>query len=74
MPGSDWSEREVRLAVADYFAMLEAELLVKPYSPPCTCSVAHQFVRVQLRRVTRQATISRTCPRRGQSHGKERPL
>ena len=27
-PGSDWSEREVALVVADYFAMLEEELLV----------------------------------------------
>jgi hypothetical protein len=28
----DWSEGEVRLIVADYFAMLEKELLGKPYS------------------------------------------
>jgi hypothetical protein len=30
--GKDWTEREVGLLVADYFAMLEAELLSKPYS------------------------------------------
>jgi hypothetical protein len=30
--GTDWSGQEVRLVVADYFAMLEAELLGKPYS------------------------------------------
>ena len=30
--GKDWSESEVRLAVADYFAMLEQELLGKQYS------------------------------------------
>jgi hypothetical protein len=30
-PYKDWSEPEVRLVVADYFAMLEAELLGKPY-------------------------------------------
>lgn len=29
--GKDWTENEVRLAVADYFEMLEAELLGKPY-------------------------------------------
>jgi hypothetical protein len=29
--GKDWSEDEVRLIVADYFDMLEAELLDKPY-------------------------------------------
>lgn len=29
--GKDWTENEVRLAVADYFDMLEAELLGKPY-------------------------------------------
>lgn len=29
--GKDWSESEVSLAVADYFTMLEAELLGKPY-------------------------------------------
>jgi hypothetical protein len=28
----DWSEQEVRLIVADYFTMLEMELLAKPYS------------------------------------------
>jgi hypothetical protein len=28
----DWSEQEVRLIVADYFAMLEAELLNQPYN------------------------------------------
>ena len=28
----DWSEQEVRLIVADYFSMLEKELLAKPYS------------------------------------------
>ena len=27
----DWTEQEVRLIVADYFAMLEAELLGEPY-------------------------------------------
>jgi hypothetical protein len=27
----DWSEQEVRLIVADYFAMLEAEVLGKPF-------------------------------------------
>src|SRR5262245_23503051 len=30
-PHQEWSEREVRLIVADYFAMLEAELLGKPF-------------------------------------------
>ncbi len=30
-PPQDWSEQEVRLIVADYFAMLEAELLGKPF-------------------------------------------
>jgi len=30
-PGKNWSENEVRLIVADYFDMLEAELLGKPY-------------------------------------------
>lgn len=30
-PHPDWSEEEVRLIVADYFAMLEAELLGKPF-------------------------------------------
>jgi hypothetical protein len=30
-PHKDWSEHEVRLIVADYFAMLEAELLAKPF-------------------------------------------
>jgi hypothetical protein len=29
--GKDWTENEVRLTVADYFDMLEAELLGKPY-------------------------------------------
>ena len=29
--GRDWSENEVRLIVADYFKMLEAELLDKPF-------------------------------------------
>src|SRR5262249_21307218 len=29
--GKDWSENEVRLTVADYFEMLEAELLGKSY-------------------------------------------
>lgn len=29
--GKDWSEQEVRLTVADYFDMLEAELLGKPF-------------------------------------------
>src|SRR5262249_40866252 len=29
--GKDWSESEVRLTVADYFNMLEAELLSKTY-------------------------------------------
>jgi hypothetical protein len=31
LTGKNWSEREVRLTVADYFDMLEAELLGKPY-------------------------------------------
>ena len=30
-PPKDWSEQEVRLIVADYFNMLEAELLGKPF-------------------------------------------
>src|SRR6476469_11247741 len=30
-PHQDWSEREVRLIVADYFVMLEAELLGRPF-------------------------------------------
>ena len=30
-PHKDWSEQEVRLIVSDYFAMLEAELLGKPF-------------------------------------------
>lgn len=30
-PQQDWSEEEVRVIVDDYFAMLEAELLGKPY-------------------------------------------
>jgi len=30
-PHKDWSEQEVRLIVADYFAMLEAEVLGKPF-------------------------------------------
>src|SRR5262249_34985957 len=29
--GKDWSQNEVRLIVADYFDMLEGELLGKPY-------------------------------------------
>ena len=29
--GKDWTEQEVGLLVADYFAMLEEELLGKPY-------------------------------------------
>jgi hypothetical protein len=31
-PVRDWSEQEVQLIVTDYFAMLEAEMLGKPYS------------------------------------------
>jgi hypothetical protein len=31
LTGKDWTEQEVRLTVADYFDMLEAELLGKPY-------------------------------------------
>ena len=30
-PHKDWSEQEVRLIVSDYYAMLEAELLGKPF-------------------------------------------
>jgi hypothetical protein len=30
--GADWSEEEVRLVVADYFSMLEKELLGKPFN------------------------------------------
>jgi len=33
---SDWSRNEVDLIVADYFAMLDADLFNQPYSRPST--------------------------------------